>query len=126
MILILQAWGPAAIWAAVLFLLSEVEPDPESRWLLVNDKVAHLGLYLVLGTTLAWGRWRSRRGPTWLLLCLGLLYGALDEWHQGFVPGRDPSTVDLLADAVGLILGFFLAHRAMETLSGSWNESPPP
>lgn len=101
-----------------------MEPDPGSRWLLVNDKVAHLCLYLVLGASLAWGRRRSGRGSPWILLSLGLLYGALDEWHQGFVPGRTPSLGDLWADAVGLILGWFLARRAMDTIWGGAESGP--
>ena len=106
--LALKAWGPAAFWAAVLFLLSEAQPGTGSLWLPVNDKVAHLGMYLVLGGTLAWGeRTVSRKLPL-LLLTLGTAYGALDEWHQSFVPGRDPSGWDFLADAIGVILGFFL------------------
>jgi VanZ family protein len=104
----LKTWGPAATWAAVLFLLSEARPDPEAAWMSVNDKVVHLGLYTILGATLAWGEhWVARRLPL-LLLFLGGTYGALDEWHQSFVPGRDPSYGDVLADTAGVILGFFL------------------
>ncbi len=107
----LLAWGPAALWAGVLFLLSEAQLDPGPGWLALNDKVVHLGLYGVLGATLAWG---LRRGASSLrplpLILLGVAYGVLDEWHQSFVPGRDPSTGDVLADAAGLILGFALMH----------------
>ena len=31
-------------------------------------------------------------------------YGATDEWHQSFVPGRDADVRDLVADAVGAAL----------------------
>ena len=34
-----------------------------------------------------------------------LLIGALDEWHQVYLPGRHPSLDDLLADAVGSLAG---------------------
>jgi VanZ family protein len=100
------AWGPAAFWAAVLFFLSELQPGPTSLPLPVNDKLAHLALYTVLGGTLAWGRRASGRGRPLLLLSLGVAYGALDEWHQRFVPGRHPSLFDLLADGAGVLLGF--------------------
>ena len=90
------------------FLLSESQPDPESLWLFVNDKVLHLGIYSVLGAALSWGEWRMGRRRPLLLLFLGVVYGALDEWHQSFVPGRDPSAGDILADTAGVILGFFL------------------
>ena len=104
----LLAWGPAATWAAVLFLLSEARLDSSPSWLTINDKVVHLGLYLVLGATLAWAQRHGRRGSVLLFLFLGMVYGVLDEWHQSFVPGRDPSWGDWGADAAGVVLGFFL------------------
>ncbi len=111
MIQTLVTWGPAAIWAAVLFLLSETEPGSAGVWSLVNDKVAHLGIYGILGSALAWGGLRTRRKVSPLVLVLaGTGYGALDEWHQSFVPGRTPSLGDLVADAGGVALGILLVH----------------
>lgn len=107
MIQALIAWGPAAFWAAGLFLLSEAQPDSDTVWLAINDKVIHLGLYFVLGGALSWGEWKVGRSLPLLLLFLGVAYGALDEWHQSFVPGRDPALGDFAADAAGVILGFF-------------------
>ena len=111
-----MTWGPAAIWAAVLFLLSQSRLDSGSAWLSINDKVAHLGLYLVLGGTLAWARFWRGRGAILPFLLLGIGYGALDEWHQSFVPGRDPSAGDWVADAAGVILGFFLLPYVLRVL----------
>jgi VanZ family protein len=116
-----MAWGPAALWAAVLFLLSETEPVSSGLWTLVNDKVAHLALYLVLGVALAWGRHRARKKiPLGLLILAGMAYGASDEWHQSFVPGRTPSLGDFLADSLGVAIGVgvaaaLLARGAKET-----------
>lgn len=100
-------WGPAAIWAAVLFLLSSISDRPGIAWLPIGDKIAHVALYGVLGAALAWSRWSGRGRPSHaLLLGLGLLYGVSDEWHQSFVPGRTASLADLAADAVGVSLGY--------------------
>jgi VanZ family protein len=74
----------------------------------MNDKVVHLGLYGILGVALAWGGEKSAWGGTLVLVALGIGYGFLDEWHQGFIPGRDPSAGDLVADAVGVVLGVIL------------------
>jgi len=73
----------------------------------VNDKVVHFGLYFVLGSTLAWGRARSGwvLGHT-MLIALGVLYGVTDEWHQSFVPGRDASIADWIADCIGVVAGY--------------------
>jgi VanZ family protein len=38
-----------------------------------------------------------------LLFCIG--YAALDEVHQGYVPGRNSSLKDLLCDAGGIAMG---------------------
>lgn len=84
-----------------------------------EDKVAHLLLYAVLGATLARGRFRGGPGmPAWLPLTWGWAYAVSDEWHQSFVPGRDPSLGDLAADTVGLLVGYgllsvYLTRRAV-------------
>lgn len=116
---VLLAWGPAATWAAVLFLLSEARLNAGPSWLNINDKVVHLGLYLVLGATLAWAQRHERRGSFLLFLFLGMVYGVLDEWHQSFVPGRVPSWGDWVADAAGVVLGFFLLRFYLRVRSAA-------
>jgi len=78
-----------------------------ATWIPVGDKVAHGVAYGVLGSALAWGRIDSEASLAhgWLL-ALGMVYGMSDEWHQMYVPGRSPDPADLLADAVGLSLGY--------------------
>ena len=73
----LLAWGPVAVWAAVLFLLSAQRVIVTPAWLPYADKFGHMGLYGVLGALLARGRWRSgsRAAPS-ILVLLGVLYGA--------------------------------------------------
>lgn len=105
---ILRAWGPAAIWAALLFILSSI-PATGASWLPVSDKVVHFALYAVLGALLARGaRTSSGRPAHALLLALGVAYGLSDEWHQTFVPGRDASAGDLVADTLGVVAGYLI------------------
>jgi VanZ family protein len=54
----------------------------------------HEGLPLVAG-----------RGGYWLPWLATVLYGASDEFHQSFVPSRQCAAGDLLADAVGGLVG---------------------
>jgi VanZ family protein len=76
------------------------------------DKLVHGGLYSMLGLSLAWGWARTGfAGSTVLLLIIGAGYGALDEWHQSFVPGRDANLGDWMADVVGVMLGLMLFAR---------------
>jgi hypothetical protein len=72
------------------------------------DKIAHLLLYGVLGWTIGRALWvsdyRTARA-VWLALAAGLLFGGVDEWHQGSLLYRETSFADWLADAAGVSLG---------------------
>jgi VanZ family protein len=66
-----------------------------------QDKVYHLVEYAFLGGVL----WMNRdlaRGKVFLLMVAGALLGAMDEIHQSWVPGRDCSVPDFIADCVGV------------------------
>ncbi|MGE0159113.1 MAG: VanZ family protein [Gemmatimonadales bacterium] len=74
-----------------------------------SDKVMHAGLYAVLGMGLGFGRVRSLVPPPHLVLIfIGMLYGATDEFHQVFVRGRTPDWSDWVADIVGVMCGYLL------------------
>ncbi len=125
-------WGPAALWAAVLFLLSELQDGDDGLLGVLPagaDKLVHGGLYLVLGLFLAWGKTRTGfAGPAILLLIMGAAYGALDEWHQSFVPGRDVSAGDWMADTAGVALGLLLfssLRSRFRDRGGSRSEGTP-
>jgi VanZ family protein len=98
-------WGPAVLWAATIFVLSSFSslPPPPSAF---TDKHAHFGAYGLLAVLLVWGLTdRAPARTTWTTaaaaVVLAALYGASDEWHQSFVPGREVSALDLAADAAG-------------------------
>ena len=69
--------------------------------------MAHATLYTILGATLGYGRHHARPAPPhWLLIGIGALYGATDEWHQGFVSERSPDLGDWVADVAGVTVGY--------------------
>lgn len=108
------------MWAAVLFSLSakSFAPD-ETVSLVLPGWLWHVAVYTVFGATLAWARWRGH--PTvrhGLFLGLGGLYALSDEWHQSFVPGREPSVADFGADLVGISLGYALARLIASSRRG--------
>ena len=73
------------------------------------DKLVHFCYFGVMTLLLAHGvgrRW------LWLPLVLVPLVGALDEWHQLYVPGRDASVYDWMADLAGAIVAGYACYRA--------------
>ncbi len=123
-------WAPLA-WAAVLFVQSSIpDLDPPlhlSRW---DDKWAHLLIYLPLGFLLlravAQGRLaKTQRALFWLALLLGSAYGASDEIHQFFVPGRSPDWRDWIADSIGVALGAWIFVKIQGNLSGLKKKTKP-
>lgn len=69
------------------------------------DKLVHGGIFALLacGIGLASGLdgWRMLT----VAIAGALLVGVLDEWHQMYLPGRHPGWDDLLADAIGSVMG---------------------
>jgi VanZ family protein len=72
----------------------------------ISDKSAHVLAYSVLGFLLLRAFSKGRvAGISWraitLTIVFATLYGASDELHQRFVPGRSPDVLDVAADALG-------------------------
>lgn len=111
----LRAAAPLAV-AGVLWVLSSQPAGPAApgvlqQWL---HNGAHVVAYAVLGLAV-WlagarvalpdhGGWRGLSA----LLATG--YGAMDEWHQSWVPGRVASAADLLSDGCGAAIGVLIGR----------------
>lgn len=95
-------------WNWVVYVLSDSsDPTEDVEWAYaIPDWLAH-GVEYAAGGFLAWGAFLgASRTRAWALAMGFLLVRALlDEWHQSFVPGRDPSGSDVLADVVGAAAG---------------------
>lgn len=101
----LLAWIPALLYMALIFAVSSVRlPGLQlpRGW----DKGIHFVEYAVLGLLVRFAV--ARTAPGWRAPAAGLLawamaaaYGATDELHQAFVPGRVASVYDWLADTLG-------------------------
>lgn len=93
----------------------------------LSDKIAHFITYGLLGGLIAFRRALTRllrplprnhvdaplpftKGGV-IAPLVGILYAALDEFHQYFVPNRTMSLGDFVVDAIALLLGFWLARR---------------
>jgi len=101
---------PALLIAGVIWFLSSQSILPQPKGIFGWDKLQHLAAFAALAA--AAGLWASpafwkRRSALTLLLTMivGSAYGAVDEIHQYFVPGRDCNFWDWLADTLGAVLG---------------------
>ena len=101
---------PALLIAGVIWVFSSQSTLPQPKGILGWDKLHHVAAFAVIAV--AAGLWASpafwkRRPFLALLLTMlaGSAYGAIDEFHQYFVPGRDCNVWDWLADTIGAFLG---------------------
>ena len=118
-----SSWGrplyrilPALLFMAAIFRASSLT-FPSAPASSPPDTLLHLGEFLVLGLLV--GRMldptSDRSSAVWSVaaaLTLVIAFGFFDEFHQSFVPGRQPSAKDLLMDAAGGLAGICL-YRAL-------------
>ncbi len=99
-------WTPPILWLALILVGTSwpsISVGPDDLGL---DKVAHFTAYTVLSALCL----RAMRRPTdwsaFVIVVVGVaLLGAVDEWHQSFIPGRSMSLLDWCADALGAFVG---------------------
>jgi len=120
----LTLWGPFLAALVVVFWLSSLSHVPGSQhfW----DKLLHAVGYTVLGVlalrAFHGGFSRPRLEPILYAALVVIVWGISDEFHQSFVPGRDASAWDVLADVVGVLIAILLF--AMLTLRSARAERP--
>lgn len=99
------ALAAALLWIAALIYLGR-QPIAVGLIPAPYDGLAHLAAFGML-TFLFWLA-LFRAHPFFLVALIALL-GALDEWHQTFLPGRAPSLYDWLFDVVAaVVMVYFL------------------
>jgi VanZ family protein len=95
---------PAVLWMGVIFTLSAQHHIPKTFGVSIEFTAVagHLFIYSVLAALLYAGlpRELGRARRATLAFVIAVAYGASDEFHQSFVPGRDASLGDLLVDAI--------------------------
>jgi VanZ family protein len=77
------------------------------------DKVVHLLVYYIFAV-LGYRMLANKR--YYLYLCLGIVvYSGMIELGQSYIPGRDMSIYDLLANILGVTLGALVVNRRVLT-----------
>jgi len=112
---------PLAIYWIILFTATSlpIERLPSVGF---NDKINHFLAYFILAVlvnlTLIYqrkSRFLFQKAPI-VTIIIGLLYGAFDELHQIFVPGRFAETLDWMADGLGTIVGVLVVYYLISRL----------
>lgn len=103
---------PALFIMGVSWYLSSQERVPMPGFQ-NSDKLVHFVCFGILSAS--WSLWFSRaswRGAGWsswknatLCTLFTSVYGAIDEFHQSFTPGRCAGADDWLADSLGAAIG---------------------
>ncbi len=122
----MKYWAPPLLYMALIFAVSSLKqpplPMPKFEWLTI-DKLYHFIEYAILGGLLARALLKAKPSIVppqliWgLAAVLSILYGASDEWHQTFVPGRSATLADWVADTLGSVagvLGVYFYYRKKE------------
>ena len=115
------AWIPVVIYAGTVFYLSSLSHPPQFLPpFFMADKLLHGVEYALFGMLMIRAIERSPRHPRTLrgcitlAICIVLLYGISDELHQAFVPYRDASVFDLMADVIGGSIGVIAGHKLIK------------
>jgi VanZ family protein len=86
-------------------------------------KLAHVTEFGIFSAAVFHGVRGPRHGWQWnwaiITLLIAVAYAGLDEWHQSFVPLREPRMRDVMMDS----LGAFLAQSVV-WLYSKWHRSP--
>lgn len=100
------------IYCSLIFWLSSQTALPTPMLFEHQDKLHHFSAYFIMGI-LAWRLvtdYITQPKTIFLIsLCFCSLYGASDEWHQSFVPGRQADILDWVADSIGASIALLLA-----------------
>lgn len=109
-----RRWAPPLVWAVIILVLTSI---PGARIphvpLAQVDKLVHVMMYGFLG----WLSVRAAGVPAGVRRAAAViaaisLFGAADEFHQQFIPGRSMELFDWVADTVGAACGAALALGA--------------
>ena len=116
-----RPWLPPLLWAGVILFATSVPSSLVPRQLGPYDKVVHFTMYAVLAALVTVAVLRRGALARWLLVTALAVsaFGAADEWHQQFIPGRSMDVRDWVADSLGGVTGvlvgsifFFRSRRS--------------
>jgi len=96
-------------WTLVILALCSIPGRSlPSVSLLEFDKVAHFGIFAILGFVWMWALNQPLRRRVVTVLIGGIAYAGLTEVYQGMLPfERTPDVYDAIANTAGLLVAVF-------------------
>lgn len=103
------------LYMILIWILSSLPADAIIKTPFSFDRLMKESLHLIEFGILYWlialafaanGRWTAKASV--LAALISILYGATDEIHQYFVPYRSATVIDLVKDAIGVLVSFYI------------------
>ena len=119
--IIAYRWLPLVAYCVFIYIQSSYPSPEELPSFEFSDKLMHFGAYAVMGV-LVYRAYQALpvKANVQLIVLLSMisasLYGVSDEIHQAFVPYRDGSFGDVIADVLGAVCGVYVYHRFMAAI----------
>ncbi len=115
----LHYWLPLIIWVLVIFAFSSYPTTKASQidWQdFAIKKTVHIIEYAILATI----TYRALRGSGiekkkagYYSMIFAAFYGATDEFHQSFTPGREAKLRDVIFDTIGGVLAIYAIWKLL-------------
>jgi VanZ family protein len=93
---------------------SQITPPDEIHFL---DKILHFFAFFIYGI---FARFYFEvfkfedKSKIIAAISISILFGIFDELHQSFVPGRDASIYDLIADIAGVLVSYIFWNKLIQ------------
>ena len=112
----LYRWLPLIVYCLAIYIQSDFPASEHLPSFEFSDKFIHFFAYAVMGV-LFYRAYQTlpAKDDSRMLILLSVvsasLYGISDEIHQYYVPFRDASIYDGIANFLGALCGVYLYHR---------------
>lgn len=108
-------WLPLIVYCLAIYIQSDLPSIEHIPSFEFSDKFMHFFAYAIMGVLFyrAYQTLRIKDNLRMLILLSVVsasLYGISDEIHQYYVPFRDASIFDVIANILGAICGVYLYH----------------
>ncbi len=106
---------PLIFYWGLIFILTTLPGNVIVNSIKLSDKIEHILAYFGLAFLLSFAIKFFREHyfilkRIFVTLAVSVLYGGFDEFHQLFIPKRQADLLDLMADALGALIGLLVAE----------------